>query len=352
MLALPAAGGGPFNGGAPMGTVFLVAGALMPAAAAAVALTLVIRAHRDGQFAERPLFTLQRWILGTLYALRPVRIGDLPHLLWHATRDVLRGGTRVPDPARTEARPDTFGGVCRDISPETVLAAARLGFFPWCHVGPMKWWTRSERMVLATRDFRMTKNLRRIMRKAPHRVTFDQAFDDVLRCCAGRRRNRLYGLTWITPTIMRLYSDLHRRGHAHSFEVWNADGVLVGGGYGLSVGRVFFTESQFSHESNASKMGFATLMYHLAQWGYVANDGKDPTPTLEEAGFRPIPRAAFEAVLAEHGGTGSHNGAWTVSATLAEIAEWDASGAAAAPPTSKPGKPAKAKRPPRIKSAA
>lgn len=340
-----------FSGGVRMGTAFLLVGALAVATGGAVALILAHRTRRDGKFAERPLFTVQRWLLGTLYALRPVRIADLPYLLWHCAADLLRGGTRVPDPARTRARPDTFGGVCRDISPETVLAAARLGFFPWCHFGPLKWWTRRERMVLHTPDFRMTKNLRRIMRKAPHRVTFDQAFDDVIRCCAGRRRNRLYGLTWITPTIMRLYSELHRRGHAHSFEVWNADGVLVGGGYGLSVGRVFFTESQFSHESNASKMGFATLMYHLAQWGYVANDGKDPTPTLEEAGFRPVPRPAFEAVLAEHGATGGNAGAWSVSATLAEIAEWDASGAkAAAPP--KPPKPAKSNRPPRIKSAA
>lgn len=329
-----------------MGMVILAAGALATTAGLAVGVLLARRATRDGKFAEQPGFTVQRWILGTLYALRPVRIGELPYLLCHSARDILRGGTRVPDPARTKARPDTFGGICRDISPETILAAARRGFFPWCHFGPLKWWTREQRMVLRTADFRMTKNLRRIMRKAPHRVTFDKAFDDVIRCCAGRRKNRIYGLTWITPTIMRLYAELHRLGHAHSFEVWNAEGVLVGGGYGLSVGRVFFTESQFSHESNASKMGFAALMYHLAQWGYVANDGKDPTPTLEEAGFRPVPREAFEAVLTEHAATGGNTGAWSVGATLSEIAEWDPSGAKAAAPSAKPAKP------PRIKSAA
>ncbi|MCC7252087.1 MAG: leucyl/phenylalanyl-tRNA--protein transferase [Hyphomicrobium sp.] len=310
---------------------------------------LAWRARRDGPFAEQPVFTVQRWILGTLYALRPVRIGDLPYLFYYGARDMLRGGTHVPDPARTEPRPDTFGGICRDISPETVLAAARQGFFPWCHFGPLKWWTRNERMVLLTSDFRMTKNLRRIMRKAPHRVTFDQAFDDVIRCCAGRRKNRLYGLTWITPTIMRIYSELHRLGHAHSFEVWNAEGVLVGGGYGLSVGKVFYTESQFSHESNASKMGFAALMAHLAKWGYVANDGKAPTPTLEEAGFKLMPRKAFEALLTEHGTAGDHPGAWTVTTTLAEVAEWDPSGKAAAPSPAKTAKPPKL---PKVKSAA
>lgn len=328
-----------------MTTVLWVMGALAMVAGGAAALALL--AARGRPFAETPLFTVQRWVLGTLYAVRPVRIGDLPHLLWHSARDLLRGGTRVPDPSRTAARPDTFGGVCRDIGPESILAAARLGFYPWCHFGPLKWWTRSTRMVLATPDFRMTKNLRRIMRKTPFRVTFDQAFDDVLRCCAGRRKNRVYGLTWITPTIMRLYAELHRMGHAHSFEVWNAEGVLVGGGYGLSVGRVLFTESQFSHESNASKMGFASLMYHFAQWGYVANDGKDPTPTLEEAGFRPIPRADFEAVLQAHAGAGGHAGAWVVTTPLAEIAEWEANGAEK--PAAPQGKPAKA---PKVKKAA
>lgn len=327
-------------------------GTLVIATGAAVAIMLWWRAKQHGTFAEKPTFTVQRWILGTAFAMRPVRIGDLPYLLYYSARDILRGGTRVPDPNRTEARPDTFGGVCRDISPDTILAAAKLGFYPWCHLGPLKWWTRGERMVLRTPDFRMTKNLRRIMRKAPHRVTFDQAFDDVIRCCAGRRKNRMYGLTWITPTIMRLYSELHRMGHAHSFEVWNTEGTLVGGGYGLSVGGVFFTESQFSHESNASKMGFASLMYHLAHWGYVANDGKAPTPTLEEAGFQLMPRRAFEDLLTEHAASSGKAGPWAVTATLAEIAEWDAAGPKADAPAAKAAKPAKAPKLPKVKSAA
>ena len=326
---------------------FLAAGAL--ALAGALGVMFVVRARRDGAFAEAPMFTVQRWVLGTIYALRPVRIGDLPYLLWHTARDILRGGTRVPDSSRVASRPDTFGGVCRDISPETVRAAAQLGFYPWCHFGPMRWWTRRERMVLRTADFHMTKNLRRIMRKTQLRVTFDTAFDDVIRSCAGRRKNRIYGLTWITPTIMRLYSALHAQGHAHSFEVWNAEGVLVGGGYGLSVGRVFFTESQFSHESNSSKMGFACLMYHLAQWGYVANDGKDSTPTLDEAGFRLIPRADFEQILRDHGRVGDHAGAWTVTATLADIAEWEPSGVEK---PAQPVKAAKAPKAPKVKKAA
>jgi leucyl/phenylalanyl-tRNA--protein transferase len=119
---------------------------------------------------------------------------------------------------------------------------------------------------------------------------------------------------------MRLYAGLHDLGHAHSFEVWSADGRLVGGGYGLAVGRVFFTESQFSHESNTSKMGFATLNHHLARWGYVLNDGKDPTPALSEAGFRAVPRHEFEALLEEHAHAGGKTGRWTVETDLATVA--------------------------------
>ncbi len=185
-------------------------------------------------------------------------------------------------------------------------------------------------MVLFFDEHHISKRLRRDMRKATYRITFDHAFEDVIRACAGHRSYNRHSLTWITPEIMRLYTDLHRRGHAHSFEVWNAAGVLVGGGYGLSVGRIFFTESQFSHEPNTSKMGFALFNYHLAKWGYVLNDGKDFTPTIDAMGFRLIPRAEFEAILKENAHDGGHGGKWSVEATLAEVAAWEPKGPAAA----------------------
>jgi leucyl/phenylalanyl-tRNA---protein transferase len=125
---------------------------------------------------------------------------------------------------------------------------------------------------------------------------------------------------------MRLYTDLFDQGHAHSFEVWDADGKLVGGGYGVSVGRVFVTESQFSLAPNTSKMGFAVLNYHLAKWGYVLNDGKDFTPTIDSMGFRTILRAEYEHILAESGKvgeTGGRIGRWTTEADPATVAGWD-----------------------------
>jgi leucyl/phenylalanyl-tRNA--protein transferase len=181
-------------------------------------------------------------------------------------------------------------------------------------------------MVLFFDEHHIAKRLRRDMRKSPYRVTFDGAFEEVIHACAGRRSYNRHALTWITPQIMRLYTDLFDQGHAHSFEVWNADGELVGGGYGLATGRVFFTESQFSLEPNTSKMGFAVLNYHLAKWGYVLNDGKDWTPTIDAMGFRLIPRAEFEAILRENASSGGRNGKWAIEADLAEVAGWEPKG--------------------------
>jgi leucyl/phenylalanyl-tRNA--protein transferase len=275
---------------------------------------------RTALFRETPSQTVRRWIMGTAYACHPKRISNLPSLWWWSLADIARGGTIVPDPARTHPRPDTFAGIARNVTPETVLAAARLGFFPWCHLGPLKWWTRAERTVLFSGEQHIPKRLRREMRKTTRRVTFDQAFDDVIKACAGYRKGRPTGLTWITPQIMRLYAQLFDQGHAHSFEVWSADGQLIGGGYGLSVGRVFYGESQFSLETNTSKMGFVTLNHHLAKWGYVLCDGKDYTAVIDSMGFRPIPRAEFEAILAEHGQSGDKPAPWVVEDDLATIA--------------------------------
>lgn len=285
--------------------------------------------RRERLFRESWNGWTQRWILGTAYALKPDLIRDTPHLVYRAALDLLTGGTRVPARDRTWSRPDTFGGTCRDISAATVLAAARNGFFPWCHCGPLKWWTREKRMVLFFNEYRIAKRLRRDMKKAPYRVTFDQAFAEVIAACARQRSYNRHALTWITPKIMRLYADLFDKGHAHSFEVWDADGNLVGGGYGLAVGRVFMTESQFSRASNTSKMGFAVLNYHLAKWGFVANDGKDFTPTIDAMGFRLIPRAEFDAMLDDRSmddAMKARVGRWTVEADLATVASWQTAG--------------------------
>lgn len=290
-------------------------GAEVPAAPRAPSYTL-----RPDSFTESAAARLRRIVLGLAYACHPRRIAALPSLLFWTAADFLRGGTRVPDPSRVVENPDAFAGVCRDISPQTILAAARLGFYPWCHVGPLKWWTRNNRMVLFFDDHHIAKRFRSTMRNSPYRVTFDTAFDEVIRACAEPRSNRAHALTWITPKIMRLYAELHRMGYAHSVEVWDADGRLAGGCYGVAVGKVFITESQFHRQNNASKIGYHVLNHHLAKWGFVINDNKGWTEATAAMGFREIPRAQFEAILAEHARHGDRLAPWMVEDDPATVA--------------------------------
>jgi leucyl/phenylalanyl-tRNA--protein transferase len=159
------------------------------------------------------------------------------------------------------------------------------------------------------------------MRQGCYSVSFDRDFEGVIKACAGRREGRWH-ITWITPRIMRAYAELFDAGHGHSFEVWNQAGALVGGGYGVALGKIFFTESQFSHEPNTSKLGFSVLNWHLAKWGFVLNDGKYPTPTIVDMGFREIPRAEFLRHLAEGASAAGKPGRWQVEAGPETVADW------------------------------
>jgi leucyl/phenylalanyl-tRNA--protein transferase len=263
---------------------------------------------------ETPLAVAKRWVFGTAYALQPQRVAKLPSLLLWTALDLARGRTLIPDQNRTKSQPDTFGGVVRDLTPETFLAALRLGFFPWAHCGPLKWWTRSKRAVLFFPELHVSRRLKRLMASGRYRVAFDTAFDEVLLRCAAPRAYNWHSLTWLTPRFMQLFSELHRQGHAHSFEVWDADGKLVGGGFGVAVGRVFVGESMFSLEADASKVAAAALYSHLEKWGFALVDARDMTPVLEKTGFREIPRTEYERLLREHAFVPGRPGPWSVEA--------------------------------------
>ena len=163
------------------------------------------------------------------------------------------------------------------------------------------------------------------MRQARYTVTFDRDFEGVITACAGRRDGKWH-VTWITPKIMHAYAALYDAGHVHSFEVWNDKGALVGGGYGLALGRAFFTESQFSHEPDTSKIGFTVLNWHLAKWGYRLNDGKAATPTILDMGFRLIPREPFLLQLITAAHEPGRDGRWQVEADLKTVAAWAPAG--------------------------
>ena len=259
---------------------------------------------------ETPFRVASRWVLGTAYALHPQRVASLPHVLVLTARDLMRGGTRIPDQNRTWDRPDTFGGVVRDLTPETYLEGLRRGFFPWAHCGPLKWWTRAKRMVLQFDNLHISRRLMRHLKSGKYTVTFDTAFDRVVAQCGAPRAYNWHTLTWLTPSYMRLFSVLNRQGHAHSFEVWNGQGELVGGGFGVAIGRIFVGESMFSLEPDTSKIGCAVLYAHLQKWGFELVDARDFTPVLDKMGFREIPRAQYEGILAAHGEAPAPPGAW------------------------------------------
>jgi leucyl/phenylalanyl-tRNA---protein transferase len=277
---------------------------------------------RPFMFRETLLQALERWVLGTIWALNPRRIGGLPTLgrMWLA--DLVDRQAGLPDPECALDKPNGLAGIVHDLSVPTLVEAYRRGLFPFAHVAPLKWWSPPERCVLFFDEFRLGKHVRRLLRQGRYTVTFDRDFEGVIAACAGRRQGKWH-VTWITPKIMHAYADLYDAGHVHSFEVWNQAGALVGGGYGVALGRVFFTESQFFREPNTSKLGFTVLNWHLARWGYRLNDGKRSAPTILDMGFRTIPRRRFLDEIAGAVRAAGKDGRWRVETDLKTIAAWE-----------------------------
>jgi len=185
-----------------------------------------------------------------------------------------------------------------DLRPERLIQAYRHGCFPWFQDGqPILWWSPDPRTVLLPDNLHVSRSLAKVMRQGRYRVTFDQAFAEVIRACAAPRSYAAE--TWITSPMQDAYLELHRRGIAHSVEVWRDD-LLVGGLYGLAMGQLFFGESMFSRADNASKVGFVTLVEHLKNWGFVLIDCQMPTEHLLSLGAQTISRTEFAGYLNAH----------------------------------------------------
>jgi leucyl/phenylalanyl-tRNA--protein transferase len=282
--------------------------------------------RRAALFRETLSERLERWALGLAWPLKPQRIGGLPALAGLWLTDLIAPHHDLPDPEQPH-NADGLCGMVHDLSVATLVEAYRRGLFTFAHLGPLKWVSPPARRVLFFDEIHLSKKLRRQIRQGRYRVTFDQDFEGVIKACAGRREGKWH-VTWITPRIMHAYAALFDAGHVHSFEVWNEAGELVGGGYGVAIGRTFFTESQFSREPNTSKIGFAVLNRHLAQWGYRLNDGKWPTPTILDMGFRSIPRRVFLDQLAAATDPAGKAGRWSVEIDLKAVAAWEPAGGA------------------------
>jgi leucyl/phenylalanyl-tRNA---protein transferase len=195
-----------------------------------------------------------------------------------------------------------------DLSPARLLDAYRHGIFPWFNPGePILWWSPDPRMVLVPGEVRVTRSLARRLRNAGFELRVDSAFVEVMRACAAPREGA--GGTWISPAMVAAYTRLFEAGYAHSVETWR-DGRLVGGLYGVAIGRMFYGESMFSREPDASKVALVRLARQLRRWQFGLIDCQMETPHLASLGARTIPRAGFTARLAELVNLPHHPGPW------------------------------------------
>lgn len=183
-------------------------------------------------------------------------------------------------------------GVGGNLSPGMLVSAYYQGIFPWYDEEPILWWSLNPRLLLFPDNLKVTKSMRKLFKKCRFKVTVDEAFNQVIRGCSQISRSHEEG-TWITDDIISAYTELHREGFAHSIEVWNEEGELAGGLYGISIGNFFAGESMFAKESNASKYGFITLTLFLKSKGFSFIDCQQETEHLKSLGAEPVDRDTF-----------------------------------------------------------
>ena len=252
----------------------------------------------DNLFHEDLIARLRRWVLALAFMVRPKRLNQVPRLAaltleWKFKPEDARRRLLAASPDRE------LVAVVDDLSLETVLEAFRRGIYPTAHMGPMKWWSPDVRAVIDLQNTYIDQATRRIFRKGKWSITFNRDFESVVRGCAGPRTGRP-PLTWLTTRMEWMFRELHQAGYAHSVEVWDENGQLAGGLFGVAIGAVYFGQSMFGNQRNASKVAIAALHRHLAHWGYAARDGRRMTPHLQSLGFVPMPRAEFNALVAQH----------------------------------------------------
>jgi leucyl/phenylalanyl-tRNA--protein transferase len=207
----------------------------------------------------------------------------------------LSPGDPFPPVERALRDPNGLLAAGMELSSQRLIDAYSRGIFPWFNEDdPVLWWSPDPRMVLFTNELRVSRSLRKVLRAGGFTVTFDAAFEDVMRGCAEPRAGQEG--TWISDVMLEAYTTLADAGLAHSVEVWSGRS-LVGGLYGVAVGKMFFGESMFSRTSNASKVGLTTLVRQLERWGFEVIDCQMSTGHLASLGAREISRPAFVALV-------------------------------------------------------
>ena len=182
------------------------------------------------------------------------------------------------------------------LTKDWLIHAYSKGIFPWFNEGdPILWWTPNPRSVLFIGDLKISKSMAKLIRQQKFTVTFDEAFEQVIQHCATINRPDQDG-TWIIEEMLNSYNELHQQGIAHSVEIWLEE-ELVGGLYGVAIGKVFFGESMFSKVSNASKIALISLTKKLQKWGFRLIDTQVETPHLNSLGATLISRKEFETII-------------------------------------------------------
>jgi leucyl/phenylalanyl-tRNA--protein transferase len=226
-----------------------------------------------------------------------------------------------PHPSTALDQPPGLLAAGGDLSPERLLKAYSMGIFPWYEdQQPILWWSPDPRAVLFPAEFRLRRSLRKILRNKPFTVSFDKNFAGVIQACSLPRSYSEE--TWITREMAAAYQVLHEAGHAHSLEVWHDDS-LVGGLYGVALGKVFFGESMFSTQRDASKIALCALARHLENSGFELLDCQMHSTHLEFMGSRSIPREDFLKLLECHTGGLPRGEKWREMDTdLSYLADW------------------------------
>lgn len=221
-----------------------------------------------------------------------------------------------PDTAEALDEPNGLLAGGGDLGVERLLHAYRRGIFPWYESGqPILWWTPDPRTVVFPEKLHISRSMRKVLRRGHFEITADRCFERVMGAC-GEPREGAHG-TWITPEMLAAYTTLHRRGHAHSIEVWQ-EGALVGGLYGMALGKVFFGESMFSRVDNASKVAFIHLIAQLRAWQFAVVDCQVSSAHLFSLGAEEISREAFEQLLLDYAHLPSISAPWALTAPVSE----------------------------------
>jgi leucyl/phenylalanyl-tRNA--protein transferase len=264
-----------------------------------------------------------KYILGIAYPFWSVRINELPGMLKMTFKYLISSNVSkrsFPDVKKALCKPDGLLLVGGKIEPQRLMEAYRNGIYPHRHIGPVKWYAPKERMVLFPENTHISKGIRKLIRRKIYRISFDRAFRDVIEACAEPRAGKT-PLTWINKDVIQTFCSLYEKGFAHSVETWNENDELVGGLFGVAIGKIFFSESMFFKHSNTSKLASAYLNCHLYFWNYALIDLKRYTKLAQDEGAYLIPRGQFTDLINNWCDHPEHGNAWRVDDTI-NVSDW------------------------------